>query len=51
MECARCGGLVTWKGPWYDMYKKCQDCGNVNGDTVEEIREALDEDQEDECSK
>jgi hypothetical protein len=39
MECANCGGLVTWKGPWDSMYKHCQGCGVTDGDTVEELRE------------
>lgn len=31
MICSRCGGSVTWRGPWSNLtHTECEDCGAVN---------------------
>ena len=31
MECERCGGLVTWRGPLVALtHTECESCGGMN---------------------
>lgn len=36
MECERCGGLVTWRGPMSALtHTQCESCGGINCQIVE----------------
>jgi len=36
MTCSRCGGRVTWRGPWSNLsHTECEDCGARNCQTPE----------------
>lgn len=36
MICATCGGLVTWRGPIYDLtHTECESCGARNNQLPE----------------
>ncbi len=46
MICSRCGGRVTWRGPWSNLsHTECEDCGARNCQTPE----SEDEDDEDQA--
>ncbi len=48
MECERCGGLVTWRGPLSALtHTECESCGGINCQLVECEREDEDEYQSD----
>ncbi len=37
MECGKCGGLVTWRGPLSALtHTECESCGGVNCQVVEQ---------------
>lgn len=38
MQCEKCGGLVTWCGPLSTlMHTKCEICGGINCQRVEDV--------------
>ena len=48
MECERCGGLVTWRGPLSALtHTECESCGGINCQLVECEQEYEDEYQSD----
>jgi hypothetical protein len=37
MICSRCGGPVTWRGPWSNLsHTECERCGARNAQVSEE---------------
>ena len=45
MQCEKCGGLVTWRGPLSALtHTECESCGGINCQLVE--RDQEDEDAE-----
>jgi hypothetical protein len=46
MECASCGGLVVWMGPWSNLtHTECQQCGAVNNQVAEDAKCDEEEDE------
>jgi len=44
MECGKCGGLVTWRGPLSALtHTECESCGGINCQLVECEQEDEDE--------
>ena len=45
MKCERCGGLVTWRGPFSALtHTECERCGGINCQLPEQTQ---DEDEDD----
>lgn len=42
MQCERCGGLVTWRGPMAALtHTECEQCGGINCQLYEPTQEEL----------
>ena len=42
MICSRCGGSVTWRGPWSNLsHTECERCGARNSQVPEEVFDDL----------